>query len=207
MFVAPISSSVSFSKWQIKSFFVLLCAIYSSNCFSQIEKGKWLIGGSGSFSYAQAAATNRTYKVLTLDFAPAAGYFFFNRFAGGLRPTIGIQTNRSTPDHKNRTTSFTINPFLRYYFLAENRKVNLFADAGYGYFFSKYTQFDGVYDETYHSSTLSFKAGPSIFLNEHTALEITLGYNYSTRGPIDTFKTNTIQLGIGLQFHLGKRNS
>jgi hypothetical protein len=43
-----------------------------------------------------------------------------------------------------------------------------------------------------------------LFKNEHTALEITVGYNYLSRGPIDSTVTNKFQVGIGLQVHIGK---
>jgi hypothetical protein len=47
-------------------------------------------------------------------------------------------------------------------------------------------------------------AGPAIFINEHTALELTVGYIHSSRGPIDSSATSKLQLGIGLQIHFGK---
>jgi hypothetical protein len=50
----------------------------------------------------------------------------------------------------------------------------------------------------------SVQTGPAIFLNQHTALEMTLGYTYLSRGPIDTTVTNKLQVGIGLQVHIGK---
>ena len=169
--------------------------------FAQLYKGQWLIGGTGAFSYTQTEGEKITTVVLT----PGIGYIFFNKFAGGLKLDLSSQTDRHSSTDKYRFNSTTIGPFMRYYFLPAERSLNIFAEGGYGYTFGRYKRFISLPDYTNHFSSYSFKAGPAIFLNEHTALEVTLGYNHSQKGLIDTAITNTVILGLGLQIHFGKR--
>jgi hypothetical protein len=64
-----------------------------------------------------------------------------------------------------------------------------------------------TYKYNYH--TYSLMAGPAIFLNEHTALEITVGYSHATGGlppaNFDTVTVSRFQIGVGLQIHLGRK--
>ena len=182
---------------------ILLLIILSVTSFSQIYKGQWLIGGDAAFSYSYANVYSDKIKLSTLTFSLLGGCFFLNRLAGGLKFDLDNQTYHYSMS-KSRNTFSSIGPFIRYYFLPSEQKVNLFAEGGYGFSFGKYTNFFDV-NYTYHSSTLTFKIGPAVFLNEHTALEVTLGYIHSSRGPIDTAITNSFQIGVGLQIHLGKR--
>jgi hypothetical protein len=180
----------------IITFLLLNISIIS---FSQIHKGQWLIGGNAAFSYAKSTEL----KMTTLQFSPAIGYFFINRTVGGLR----FNSNSNTydwNDDKRRYTDNSLAPFIRYYFLPQEQKVNLFADASYGFAWSKYKNFTYSERDTYKFHTVSFMAGPAIFLNQHTALEFSIGYTHSSRGPIDSSATSKLQLGIGLQIHFGK---
>lgn len=139
-----------------------------------------------------------------MQLSPAVGYFFTDKFAGGLRPGFAYDTYRWGSD-KYRISTITLAPFLRYYFLPIQQKVNLFADAAFGYSWSKFKNFDPPATFKYHYYNIALMAGPAIFLNEHTALEITVGYNYLSRGPIDSTITHKFQVGVGLQVHLGKQ--
>lgn len=184
------------------------CIVLSLNLFSQIDKGQYLIGGNANFSYSKATIYNNTIKLSSFSFSPSIGHFFLTRFAGGLLFDWNTQTYTSTSGGKYRINIITIGPVVRYYFLSTLKKTNIFAEGTYGFSFRKNKFFSSTNNDfTDRYSTLSFKAGPAIFLNEHTALEITIGYNHSTRGPIDTAATNTIRLGIGLQIHFAKPRS
>lgn len=184
------------------------CILLSLNLFSQIYKNQWLIGGNANFSYSKATIYNNTVELSSYLFSPSIGYFFLNRFAGGLLFDLGSQTYNFSSGGKYRISSLTIGPVIRYYFLSAEKSTNIFLEGAYGLSYSKNKFFKSLdNDFTNHYSTLSFKAGPAIFLNEHTALEITIGYNHSTRGPIDTAFTNTLRLGIGFQIHFSKSSS
>jgi hypothetical protein len=182
--------------------------LFASKAFAQVAKGQWLIGGNAAFSYEK---TNYE-KTSSFQLLPDAGYFFFDKLAGGLRLGFGSEThsNSRTQTYKYRLTNVLAAPFARYYFLSSEQKVNILADVAYG--FGYFTDKDltpspyPAYKHRYH--VFSLMAGPAIFLNEHTALEITFGYSHSTGVPPPTyFDTTTVsrfQVGVGLQIHLGR---
>jgi hypothetical protein len=140
----------------------------------------------------------------SLLLTPSVGYFFKDRLAGGLRVGLNQETLHYVgAPVKTRNSSFLASAFCRYYVLPKEKKINVFADIGYGLEWGKYTNFVDI-NYSYDNSILSFYAGPAFFLIEHTSLELTLGYIRSSRGSIDTTRTNSLQFGIGLQIHLGK---
>ena len=185
--------NIDFKKCILIISALILLTWSSLDAFSQIQKGQWLLGGNAEFSFAQS----RELKMSTLQFSPASGYFFINKLAGGLRVDFGSETYKWT-ESKYTYSTISLAPFFRYYFLPAEQKVNVFADAAYGFAWSKYRSITPSDIHTYSYNTVSFMAGPSIFLNQHTALEVTVGYNHSTRGPIDSTLTNKLRVGIGI---------
>ena len=178
---------------------LLIFMMISVTTFGQIRQDQWMIGGNGFFSYSKSEAL----KFISLQLSPSAGYFFKDKFAGGLRLGFSSDTYRWGSDKFRISTKF-ISPFLRYYFLPVGEKVNFLADAAFGYSWSKYKQFQFPASFKYRYYSVALMAGPAVFLNERTALEITIGYNYLSRGPIDSTITHKFQVGIGLQVHIGK---
>ena len=175
-----------------KVFMVAVATILIQTGFAQINQGQWLIGGDAGFS----ASKTGEYKTTTFSFAPNAGYFFINNFAGGVR--FDIQSTKEKVASLDETyTTTMIAPFLRYYFLPAVQKVNIFADVSYG--------FGGLKADDAPNTSISgynIMAGPAIFLSPNTALELTLGYN-SLKIEGNDDRTNTFQFGVGFQIHLG----
>ena len=54
------------------------------------------------------------------------------------------------------------------------------------------------------ASGYNISLGPSVFLNEHVALEFLLGYKQVKVKSIGDNKNTTFNTGLGLQIHLGK---
>ena len=77
------------------------------------------IGGSFSFtggsSKAMDSATTLTGSHLSINVAPDLGWFIGDKWAVGIRPTIGFGVN------SGKTISLGINPYARYQLLAYNR--------------------------------------------------------------------------------------
>ena len=167
--------------------------------FAQIRKDQWLIGGNGIFTYSKS----KELTFSSLQVSPAAGYFFIDKLAAGIRGSFTSDTYNWGTD-KFRNSTITIAPFLRYYFLPLEQKVNLLADASFGYSWSKNKHFDPPGSFNYSFYNTAFMMGPAFFLNEHTALEVTIGYNYLSRGQTDSTITQRFQVGVGLQVHIGK---
>lgn len=154
---------------------------------AQIQKNDWLIGGSTKFS------SNKTADIKTsmFEFSPNAGYFFANNFAGGLRSDI----NSVKLEDEDAVSNVLFSPFLRYYFLPSDSKVNIMLDGSFGFGSTS------AAGDTKSQSGFGFVAGPAIFLNKHTALEFTLGYN-SIKFEDDPDRSNTFTVGVGFQVHL-----
>jgi hypothetical protein len=175
-----------------------LFAITASSAFSQLNQGQWLVGGDAGFTSSESGSGNFKNKHSSITFSPNAGFFLVDKFAAGLR--FGYNRNKFTDVFIYN--NYSIAPFARYYFLAKEQKVNVFADASYLFNSSHQKNLD----ETTKSNGYSLKAGPAIFLNPNVALEFTLGYNRIKQNSTD-YKTSTFQTGVGFQIHLGRGKS
>lgn len=170
--------------------FVLLTVSFSG--FTQINRGQWLAGGSAGFESSKYGDVDDS-KYTTINFSPNAGYFFIDNLAGGAR--VGIQ---SFKEHgEDATNSILFAPFARYYFLPAAQKVNIFADASFGFGSMK----DGE-SESFNQFTVA--AGPAVFLSPNTALEFTLQYSSAGGDAYGDDRLNNFGVNVGFQVHLGK---
>ena len=96
--------------------------ILSLTTKAQLDKGVWLVGGSGSFySYIEtynSPTYNNTAKYTNIDISASAGYFIIDKLVFGLRPTFSSVKGEVTSPGGGTTNSYkiAIGPFLRYYF-------------------------------------------------------------------------------------------
>jgi hypothetical protein len=165
----------------------LLFFVFIGSLNAQVMKNDWLLGGGIKFASNKVA----DIKTSMFEFSPNAGYFFVNNFAGGLRADI----NSVKLEDEDAISSTLISPFLRYYFLPADNKVNIMLDGSFGF-----GSTSGM-GETMSQSGFGFAAGPAIFLNKHTALEFTLGYS-SIKYEDEPDRSNTFTVGVGFQIHL-----
>src|SRR5439155_7585212 len=115
---------------------LLFFLLHSFHAYAQLNKGQWLAGGSISFSYHSANGE----KLYNLQASPGAGYFFADRFAAGLRTNLSTTTDKWV-DGKERELSLFLAPFFRFYCLPPERKINLLADASYGWGWASYRNY------------------------------------------------------------------
>lgn len=211
--------------------FVLFIVVLNAN--AQINKGQWMIGGRANFSYTKSGddigVTHFTNKATSLELLPGAGYFFMNKFCGGVRTGLSYSNTQSNSGGVSGTlhtvassqvkiTSFILSPFLRYYFLPATSKVNILADISYAYNHRKQdinynqSQYDenpnppqppvsymNSYSNKDHSSSYTISAGPAFFINRKVSLELTLGY---MRSKYSANSTNSLIAGAGFQVHI-----
>jgi hypothetical protein len=174
-----------------KLLFVFFLIISVGQLSAQINKGQWLAGGAISFSAYQQAGSSLG-DATSFIVSPNAGYFFIHNLAGGLR--VNFQTTNQK--EVKAYTQYVVSPFVRYYFLPAEQKVNVFADASYGF---------GSGNNGYNSQSInqySFSAGPAIFLSPNTALEFVLSYA-SVGGGNAAERSSGLAFTIGFQIHLG----
>jgi outer membrane protein W len=172
------------------------CFICTSSC-AQLEKGNWLVGGSGSFSSAKTRDVQDEYSTARLNLSANLGYFFLNKFATGLILDYRY-TDIDTYDNPNYfggyNSSYNIGPFLKYYFLPIESPVNIFFQTDYGLQFER---------NNLYLKNLTIKAGPVLYLNSSVGLEFNIGYS-NIKNNDNKGNTNSILMGLGFQIHLKK---
>lgn len=156
---------------------------------SRILRSDWMVGGMGRYTSSEYA--NSTIKSTTFRVSPDFGYFFMDRFAGGLRVSYSSQKTGSGSAY----TQFSADPFLRYYFLPATKRINIFGDASYGI---------GSAGSSGNRESFNYfgvMAGPALFLNEHVSLEGMFEYR-SYGGDAYPDRENAFGFHVGFQIHL-----
>jgi hypothetical protein len=181
-----------------KTLLMAMFAFTTAIASAQINQGQWMVGGDANFSTNKTEDADDDTRVTDFSINPNVGYFFIDNLAGGLR--LSFSSSKTKADDEAFTT-FAAAPFVRYYFLPAAQKVNIFAEASYGF---GSTDVSLTNDDKESFNFWSLRAGPAIFLNEHAALEFGVFYN-STGGDLygGELRDNTIGLNIGFQIHLG----
>ena len=195
----------------MKNLILFFALLLFKNAHAQLDKGIWLVGGTGSlYSYTENYNTptfNQTSKYTSIDMAASIGYFIADKFVVGLRPSFSsykgvvINTTGGTNQYK-----LSVGPFVRYYFLNKDKPFNILFDASYQLGINKYLRSP---QEKGKFNTLSIMGGSEIFFNSSVGLEILLGYTSKVLS-IDNSQSaanNTkkgFQTSIGFTFHLEK---
>ena len=176
----------------------------TNKAMPQIGKGQFLVGGNTSFESVKIDGDGvyvTSYKTTTLFVSPNIGYFIIPKLAGGLRLNVSVYKQNTAVYSQ---TNISLSPFLRYYLLAQKQKFNVLVDASYINVKSK-TRIQGNPTAIVERTTgYNILVGPSIFLNEHVALEFLLGYKQTQLKDHGENKNSTFNTVLGLQIHLGK---
>lgn len=197
----PILVFIKKTKTMRKNFLLVISLFVCSQVFSQITKGNWLIGGNVNFSRTKLSNDLGGYTETDIDALGNVGYFFIDKFAGGIRPDLFFsKTNYNTASGSTRSD---IGPFLRYYFLTQEQKVNLFLDASYAYGWSSVKN-NNVVTNKVSSNSFSIMGGPTVFLNSSVAVEFSIGYSSTKFNDGIHSKRGILTSGLGLQFYLEK---
>lgn len=189
-----------------KLFIVFVFAFILQSAQSQLTKGNWLAGGSGSFSSMKNTYSNLNYSqasdVTDFKISPNLGYFFIDKFALGLRPTYSMEKEKINGRGGESTNikRFEFGPFARYYFLPAEKQYNFLTEVSYQY---------GIYNfkpDKGNINTFSASAGPAIDFNESVSLEFLMGYYKRTENLKNSFKTEQkgLEIDLGFQIHLEK---
>lgn len=174
----------------IKLFFAItLLSFLTSN--AQITEGNWMVGGSGSFySYQLKDNYESTRSGMGIELRPNIGLFIKDKLAIGLTALFAY----SKPENGSSVTGYGIGPYIRYYLLKPENRVNILTHVGYAY--------SGSNNSNEKNTALDFKVGPALFFNSSVALEMTLNYNLNKLD--STTNYNIFSIGLGFQIHLEK---
>lgn len=214
----------------MKKIILILITIATTNStYAQLDKKTWLVCGSGSFSSTISTVTYTSditpgrfngyiekSKVFNLNLSPSIGYFFLDKFAFGLRPTITWKKSEGFDGTNGRSLipgfnrrDFVIGPFARFYFLKKEKPFNLLLESNYQLGIVK--QLDDTQGIT---KNLTLLAGTVIYFNQSVGLEFLIGYNryqdrqtflHNNELQINNYTQKGLQFNIGLQFHLEKK--
>ena len=178
--------------------FFITTGIFINNVNSQITKGNWMVGGSGLFSSQTEKLGTLTAKGLYIKLSPNIGYFFIDKFAGGIKAGLNYSQVKYS-GAESKTTQFAMGPFLRYYFLNVEKRINLLTEGSY-----LYSHFSGNNTSSDSQNAFTFSAGPVVYFNSSVGLEMTLNYEHLNGAGISA---NTIYFGIGFQIHLEREKN
>ncbi|RKD14404.1 hypothetical protein BCY91_07980 [Pelobium manganitolerans] len=141
------------------------------------KKGDVLLEGSVGFSVEDNKNTEE--KVTSFNFVPKAGYFISDKVAIGLG--LGFVSTKdedySTGGSTDKTNSFGIGVFGRYYFLEIGKRFKTYGEAGLGYSYIKSeTEVAGNTVEGPKTNTIDFNVGvgANYFITERLALNVGL---------------------------------
>ena len=161
----------------MKKLFLIFFVLVSISSFSQVEKGKYLVGGSADFSLAFQGKNNS----FNLSLSPQFSAFVINGLAIGARYSFGISATHNYDFNKKEyvnTSTFTsgIGPLIRGY-IGKNQLKGLLAGSA-SYLTSTTLRKSSV------SGTSGFNlygiVGIAYFFNPHLSLET--GFYISATG-------------------------
>jgi hypothetical protein len=179
-----------------KTILIIGILFFSISVKSQITKGHWMLGGDGSYSYTDLKSdTSNPDPSWGIVVNPNIGYFVKDKLV------VGSYSSFSLSKYSNGYF-FRLGPFLRYYFLKPDKKINYFTELSFTYsiHFIKNSE---------NTSTYGYNIKPGIvyFLNDVVALEASLKYFYGKAPDANNIISKGLIFGIGLQIHLEKNTN
>jgi hypothetical protein len=170
----------------------------------QLTQNNWLLGGNLAYTRYAKGSQGILRKGSSLDASLNSGYFLIDKLAGGIRTNYEFGKSKyPQPDGSTnvlRQTTLGLGPFIRYYFLRVENRVNLFSDAGFLYSVNTNNTIS-TGRQTSNSWSSSFGVGTVVFLNTSVGIEFLLAYDHYKEIDVDS-RDNQLQFKIGLQFHL-----
>lgn len=180
---------------------IIFVIIYTKSLFSigQINKNNFIVGGNGSFNSQKETQYSGSSKSISIKLIPDIGYFFFDKFAAGIRSHWNF-TKISYSGSLAKSGHLGVGPFFRYYFLDNSNQINFFAESAYQYI----NNWGNNYSD--YSNLFLFSAGPEIFINTNIGIEITGNYDFYKNNNMNK-KAKGCSLNIGLKIHLENNNN
>lgn len=194
-------------KKRLVSIFIVVLAVNYAN--GQITKGNWMVGGSASLVHTNYNSTGTVkYSTTFLLIAPKIGYFIWDKFSAGavlsasfIKNSYPSNPSSGTISYSNKSQSYNIGPFVRYYLLHAERETNLFLEGSYQFQLRK--DITASADSRQSANIMVLSGGVVLYLNSSVGVEFAVGYS-SLRYNNFSESSNSLQTGIGLQIHLQK---
>jgi len=197
---------------------VLVFSILTTNIVNaQIQKGNWLIGGSGSFTINNSKYTvvpqntglNNIYNQEAVnknfDLGCNLSYFLTDHFTIGITPNFTYNVVKDKNSLSSTSTSnetiISLGFLSRYYFLNPlNQNFNLIGELSYGLSNHKLMQ-----NESGIGKYSSIFIGPTYFINKNIGLELLFGFkndNLDYENQKTFYSNSNFSSKLGLQIYL-----
>jgi hypothetical protein len=194
----------------VRNFTLILSFLFlTTTAYCQLDKGIWIVGGSGSFNSYHRDWHTPTYTVIykntDITISPSVGYFIMDKLAFGLRPSYLLQKQEdrgSTGPASGGKGNFSwleLGGFGRWYFLNKDNNYNIVSDISYHYGLQS-----NFGSNTGHSNSIKALVGPVLYFNSAVGIELLVGYS-SRREFYDDGNRNFNKgflTTIGFQIHL-----
>lgn len=159
------------------------------------------MGGNGMIYHGKANFPISDIVSTQININPLIGYFIADRFAIGLFGTYDFVSEKYENGNKATYSNFGFGPFIRYYILPVESRVNILFEGNGGFNKQGSSSTSSKSNFIYYN----FLAGPVIFLNSSVGLEFLIGYKGFNDNESNTRKSS-INFSIGFQYHLEKEN-
>ncbi len=184
---------------------------FTETALGQLDKGIWLVGGSGSFQSNKrdfiVGQDIVQYKDIDVSLSSSVGYFIIDKLAIGIKPSFSwsksdyVRTLAGNVGGGRGNNSWLyFGPFGRYYLLQKDNNYNILVDASYSYGIQ--SNFGA---KTGHSNSFKFMTGPEFYFNSSVGIELLVGYS-SRKDGFYGFDQSQHYRGflttIGFQIHL-----
>jgi hypothetical protein len=111
-----------------KKFFLgITLILIAISAEGQITKKNWMVGGTGVFATDDQVINDINVKSISIDIFPRVGYFIIDKLALGSLFSFRYNTLKYIGVNSH-STSIGIGPFVRYYFLDTEKRINIFSE-------------------------------------------------------------------------------
>ncbi len=192
---------------------VLVVALVASSTLSyaQCEKGKIMVGGESSLSFTSLShklkddnGSVNDGSTTNIDFTPQVGYFIMDGLAVGLALPISYENDEAQNGNKDKTTTFIMAPFVRYYFGSSSLRPFVQGAVGFGSLTNKEERVGNPVVETKASIFMwDIAGGVAYFFNEHVSVDAALSYGSTSYKVKENNPNNTKYISSGFGFKVG----
>jgi hypothetical protein len=193
---------------------ILWIGLYLNPIHAQIQKGSWLVGGSGTLYQSRfldrAMQFNSSFRSEILYLSPELGYFVTNRWLVGMRLGISLSKTSFTTlagqvQQQINYESYSFEPFTRIYFNPQHR-FKCFYELYGGRFTNKNRTFISFLDTMRPQSGLALgnSIGVNYFLTDNIAIEGSINYYFYNKRQYSNRMEETVlpKLGFNPAFRM-----
>ncbi len=184
-----------------KILFIASVFIISISTKAQLTKGNWMLGGNGRFAFIKQTLNSSDANGINFQLTPSIGYFLSDKLVGGLKAKLAYDKIVYNGGITSITTFTGFGPFLRYYFLDSESRLNIFAESVY-----QYLHYSGNGTVSTNANAFIISSGSVYYLNTSIGIEFALNYEfYNNKVALSSSKT--LFMSLGFQIHLEKEHN